>query len=125
MEMSNEGIQKMESIELKHSGFGVASFILSISVGLLMFLAIAVAGMMQVATPGGLDPQSIQMILVGLSIIALLFLDIVAVVLGIFGLFQKERKKVFAVFGTIFSSATLILTIALIIVGLIMGRGSI
>jgi hypothetical protein len=123
MEMSTEGIQKTESIESKQSGFGVASFIISISVGLLMFLVFAIAGLMQVSTPGGIDKQSIQMMLVGLSIIALLFLDIVAVVLGIVGLFQKKRKKLFAIFGTILSSATVILTIALIVVGVLVGQG--
>jgi hypothetical protein len=123
MEMSTEGIQKTESIESKQSGFGVASFIISISVGLLMFLVFAIAGLMQVSTPGGIDKQSIQMMLVGLSIIALLFLDIVAVVLGIVGLLQKKRKKLFAIFGTILSSATVILTIALIVVGVLVGQG--
>jgi hypothetical protein len=125
MEMSTEGIQKTESIESKQSGFGVASFIISISVGLLMFLVFAIAGLMQVSTPGGIDKQSIQMMLVGLSIIALLFLDIVAVVLGIVGLFQKKRKKLFAIFGTILSSATVILTIALIVVGVLVGQGGV
>lgn len=124
MEMSTEGIQSTESIERKHSGFGVASFIISISAGLLMFIVFAIAAILQVSTPGGMDRQSIQAIVVGLSMIALLFFDIVAVVLGVVGLFQKERKKVFAIFGIIFSSATVILTMALIIVGVLVGRGS-
>jgi len=123
MEISIEGIENMELVKSKHSGFGVASFIISISVGLLMFLAFVIAAIMQVSTPGGIDRQSIQAILVGLSIIALLFFDIVAVVLGIVGLFQKERKKLFAILGTIFSSATVMFVIALIIVGLLVGRG--
>ena len=123
MEISTEGIENMEPAKSKHSGFGVASFIISISVGLLMFLLLVIAAIMQVSTPGGMDRQSIQAILVGLSIIALLFFDIVAVVLGIVGLFQKERKKLFAILGTIFSSATVMFVIALIIVGLLVGRG--
>lgn len=125
MEMSTEGIQNIEPVKSKHSGFGVASFIISILAGLLIFLVIVIAGIMQVSTPGGLDKQSIQTMLVGLSVIALLFFEIAAVVLGIVGLFQKERKKLFAILGTIFSSLTVISMIALIIVGVLMSRGGV
>ena len=125
MEMSTEGIQNKESTEPKHSGFGVASFIISISVGLLMFLVFVIAGIIQVTTPGGMDKESIQAIIVGLSIIALLLFDILAVVLGIVGLFQKGRKKVFAIFGILFSSATVIIMMALMILGLLISRGSV
>ena len=124
MEMSTEGMQNTERVKSKHSGFGVASFIISILAGLLMFLIFVIATIIQVSTPGGMDRQSIQAMLVGLSIIALLFFDIVAVVLGIVGLFQKKRKKLFAVLGIIFSSATVISMILLIIVGVFMSRGS-
>ena len=122
MEISTEGIQNMEPTETKHSGFGVASFIISILAGVLMFLVFLIGTIMQLSTPGGMDKQSIQAMLVGLSIIALLFIDIVAVVLGIAGLFQKKRKKLFAILGIVFSSATVISMIALIIIGLLMSR---
>ena len=125
MEMSTEGMQNTERVKSKHSGFGVASFIISILAGLLMFLVFVIGTIMQLSTPGGMDQQSIQAMLVGLSIIALLFIDIVAVVLGIVGLFQKERKKLFAILGIIFSSATVISMIVLIIVGLLMSRGGV
>ena len=119
MEMNMESMENAESMEPKHSAFGIASFILSIFVGMSMFLAFVIAGVMEASRPGGMDEQSIQAVIVGLAIITLIFLDLVAVVLGIVGLFQKNRKKVFAILGVIFSSVTLMLVIGVIILGLL------
>ncbi|MGU5664526.1 hypothetical protein [Aeromonas sanarellii] len=44
--------------EKKHSGLGIASFITSIVSGLLIFLLIGVAGVMEASTPGGIDEES-------------------------------------------------------------------
>ena len=100
-----------------HSGLGIASFILSIGVGFLIFCTIVVAGVMQNSTPGGMDEKAPAVILVGLAIIGLVLLDVIAFGLGIAGLFQRNRKKVFAILGTIFSSLVILATILLIIVG--------
>ena len=40
--------------------------------------------------------------------------------LGIGGLLQKERKKVFAILGTVFSAAIILCTVTLIALGLAM-----
>ena len=118
MEMSTESTQNTEFIKPKHSGFGVASFIISIAVGLLLFIVFAIAGFIQASTPGGMDQHSIKALVIGLSIIGLFLFDIVAAVLGIIGLFQRERKRLFAILGTLFSSLTVISVIALITFGI-------
>lgn len=120
MGTSADSMQNAESMETKHSGFGIASFIISISVGLLLFLVLAIGGILDASTPGGMDEQSIQAVLVGLSMIALLFFAFVAAALGIVGLFQKERKKLFAILGTVFSLGTVMLAIVVIILGLLL-----
>ncbi len=71
---------------------------------------------------GGIDEKSPAAIVVGLSIIGILALDVVAAGLGIAGFFQKDRKRLFAILGTIFSSLTIVCTIILMIVGLMMKR---
>ena len=109
IEQSNE--------EQKHSGIGIASFIISIVVGLLIFIVFIVAGVLAASTPGGIDEESALSIIIGLFIIAFILADLVALGLGIAGLVQKNRKKIFAVLGTIFSSVTIIGTVAIIIVG--------
>ena len=125
MEMSMEGVQNAEPIKPKHSGFGVASFSISIAVGLLILVVFVIAGILQVSTPGGMDQHSIKNMVIGLSIIGLLLFDIIAAVFGIIGLFQRERKKLFAILGTIFSLLTVILVIALIIFGIMKVKGAI
>ena len=49
-----------------------------------------------------------------------LFAALVSLGLGIGGLLQKERKKVFAILGTVFSAAIILCTVALIALGLAM-----
>jgi hypothetical protein len=105
-------------MEQKHSGIGIASFIISILGGILTFVVILIAGAIEGSTPGGMDENSAEAIVIGLSIISLFFLNILAVGLGVGGLVQKERKKIFAILGTIFSSFTVLLTIGLIVLGL-------
>jgi len=102
----------------KNSGLGLASFITSVVSGVLIFLTIVVAGVLQVTTPGGVDENSATNIIIGLFIIGFLFATLVAIGLGIGGLFQKERKKIFSILGIIFSSVTLLCTVFVIIVGL-------
>ena len=60
-------------------------------------------------------------IIVGLFIFGFGFLDLLAIGLGIAGIFQKTRERITAIIGTIISSATLIITVSLISIGLAMG----
>ncbi len=108
-------------VEQKHSGLGIASFITSIIAGILIFLLIAVAGVMEASTPGGMDEESAGTIVVGLLLIAFLGASLVALGLGIGGLMQKERKKIFAILGTVFAAVSLVGTISLMILGLALG----
>lgn len=104
-------------MEQKHSGIGIASFVISILAGILIFLVFAVAGSLEVSTPGGIDENSTEAIMIGLAIIGLLFFNVLAVGLGIGGLLQKERKKIFAILGTVFSSFLILSVIGLMILG--------
>lgn len=107
--------------ERKHSGLGIASFITSIVSGILIFLDIVIAGVMEATTPGGVDEASAGAIIVGLFLFAFLGAAFVGLGLGIGGLLQKERKKIFAILGTVFSVISLLATIFIIILGLAMG----
>ncbi len=107
----------MEQSEQKHSGIGIASFIVSIVAGILIFILIVIAGIMESSTHGGVNKESAQMITLGLLIIAMLFVDLIALGLGIGGLCQKGRKKIFALLGTLFSAVAIVGTIFLIIIG--------
>ena len=101
----------------KHSGLGISSFVISIITGVLMFVLIVIAGVMEVSTPGGIDENSASAVIVGLFIFALIAVDVVALGLGIAGLTQKDRKQISTVLGLVFSAATIVGTISLSVIG--------
>jgi hypothetical protein len=107
--------------EKKHSGLGIASFITSIVSGLLIFLIAVILAVMEGSTPGGIDEESVGAVLGGLGLFALLGAAVFALGLGVGGLLQKERKKIFAVLGTVFSALTIVVTTFVMLLGLAMG----
>ena len=118
--MDNLQMEQPADTKLKHSGLGVASFSLAMVVLVLTFIIIIIAGVMEASTPGGMDDESTAVIMVGFAIIGMLIANVVAFGLGVGGVFQKERKKLFAILGLTFSMLTFVGTIGLIIVGLSM-----
>ena len=108
----------------KHSGLGVASFVISAVAGLAMFVLLLIASVLQATTPGGIDKRSAGNILLGFSMLALVGVDVIAIGLGIAGILQRERKKLFAILGTIFAFATVACTMFLVVIGLALGRTS-
>lgn len=104
-------------MERKHSRMGIASFSTSVFTGVSLFILVVIAGVLETTTPGGLASDPVKAGVIGLFMIFLMFVDIVAFGLGVAGLFQKNRQKVFATLGTIFSSLTVTGMISLIVIG--------
>jgi hypothetical protein len=104
----------------KHSGVGIASFILSVMSAVFIFITLVVAGVMEATTPGGMDEGAPGTIVVGLMMITFFFVAMVGLGLGVGGLCQKNRKKIFAILGTIFSTVTILCTVFVVILGLSM-----
>lgn len=109
-----------QSPERRHSGVGIVSFITSVISGLAIFGLVVAAGMLEATTPGGVDEESVAAIVLGLFLLAFCFTSFIALGLGIGGCFHKNRKKVFAVFGTLFSALTLIGIVSIIALGMSM-----
>ena len=103
------------------SRLGIAALIISIFTAIGLFTLFLIAGVMESNTYGGIDEESAGAIIVGLFIFGFVFLDLLAIGLGIAGIFQKTRERATAIIGTIISSATLIILVSLIGVGLAMG----
>src|SRR5437660_9399161 len=98
MFMSYEPFE-VDRASFKHTGFGIASFIITLMVGFLAFALMAVAGFLDATTPGGLDEDSPAAMFIGLGLFALVFVDVVGLFLGFAGLFQARRNKTFAALG--------------------------
>ena len=113
------GFSDREPGSLKHSGLGVASLVLGLAVGLLEFICIVIAGVLQASTPGGVDENSPVAIATGLVIIGGMFLGLCGIGLGVAGLFQ-QRKKLFAVLGVVVGSLVMLCMGGLFVLGMMM-----
>jgi hypothetical protein len=106
-----------EPNEPKYSGLGIASFAISIIAGVLIFVTFVIAVVMEASTPGGMDEESVEFIWIGIAGIGLLIVELVALGLGIGGLFQKEKRKILAILGTVFSGGAVVLLVLAVAVG--------
>lgn len=120
---------------MKHSGFGIASFVLGIAA-----VVVGVAGMVvfygaiaaQYPTTG--NPEDIERFIERFSMenpvilplfsfcffLSALFI-LIGLVLGISGLFQQDRNKGFAVAGVALNGSFIALFILLMLIGLLSG----
>jgi hypothetical protein len=106
----------------KHSGLGIASFVIACVA--VVFIIIAFVTMVG-ATSGmteGMTEEQILSEAPGLVAGVLIFffvvlLNLVGGILGIIGLFNKNRKKLFAILGTVFNLLGFVLFIIMMIAG--------
>ena len=103
-----------------HSGVGIASFIIAIVAGMTAFSLIVIAGVMEATTPGGMDEDAPQVILVGLGIFGAVALGMLGAGLGVAGLVQTDRLRTFAVLGLIFNMLVVLGLGGLVVIGLTM-----
>ncbi len=105
---------KQSNNVLMQSGLGIASFSISITAGVLIFILFIAAVVVEATTPAGVYGESGRGIIVGLLIMTLVFADIVALGLGLAGLAQRDRRRILAAWGTICWAVAVIGTVALI-----------
>ena len=103
------------------SKLGIASLLISIFTAIGFLISTLIAAGMEANTYGGIDEESAGAIILGLFLIGFCFLDLLAIGLGIAGIFQKMRSRITAIMGVIISSATLIIVFSLIGIGIAMG----
>ncbi|MFD0586377.1 hypothetical protein ACFQZE_00060 [Paenibacillus sp. GCM10027627] len=110
----------------KHSGPGIASFI----IGLLAIVGLIIAIIMSVAAAGSLgstDPLAIEeemlnggalaLVGAGLLMIGSIVLSLIGLILGIIGAVLKNRKQVFSIIGIILNVLIIGGLIILMIIG--------
>jgi hypothetical protein len=107
--------------EPRHSGFGIASFLITLAAGVLEFVFLACIGVLAVNNPAGLNENSPEVAFLGLGLLGGFFMSILGLVLGIVGLAQRNRKKAFAAIGVVFGSLILLGIGAIFVLGIAMG----
>ena len=106
---------------ISHCGVGITAFILSIVSLIAIFIMIGIAGYMEATTPGGMDENAPQVILLGLVIIFIGLVVFVSLVLSLVSVFRKDRKKLFGILGLVFSAFTVLVVGGIITLGLAVG----
>lgn len=120
--------QWQEHRELKHSGPGIASFV----VFLVMFAAflgliVAFTAQLGINPDRVVNPEDIQrevehspvLFIIPLLLMGTVLGYVIGLVLGIIGLVQKERKKVFAILGTVLNGLAVGLFALLVLIGIL------
>jgi hypothetical protein len=107
-----------KSDQRKHSGFGIASFVITLSSGLLTLLNFLIAGVFENSTKGGIEANSIASTIVGFFLLVFFGTTILGLGFGIAGLFQKKRNITFAILGIVFSLGIIFITFLVFMIGI-------
>lgn len=113
-------LEDASGIEWKHSRFGIASFTLTVVLGLCLLLAFGLIGLEYAETGPDLEEDSPLLVLVGLLFVFSCLGNVLSLALGVVGLLEKRRKKAFALLGTVLSSLTLLLIVVLTLASILM-----
>ncbi len=126
-----EAQERAPERENRHSKLGVTSLAIAIlaTVGIVALFVIAAlvgASALGGADPQTLDPQSIQnspafagLALVGIGFLVCVILYFVGLALGLVGIFQRRRKRLFAILGAVANGLAVIVVLSLLVLGAI------
>lgn len=127
------GADNEASRENAHSRMGVASFIIAIVATVVVVALFVVGGIVSASAfqnvdPQDLDPESVQnspafagLALIGIGVFGCLILYFIGLGLGIGGLIQSTRKRLFSILGTVFNGLVLFVLLALFGLSLLVG----
>lgn len=113
--------------DLKHSGPGIASFVISLVALVGYIITFVITGVMEASILnefGELTNDSSQALMfLGVAVLILVVLNIIGVVLGIIGISLRDRRKVFGIIGTIINGV-IILVFMLFIATILVNVGA-
>lgn len=114
--------------DFKHSGPGIASFVIGLFTLAGYIIAFIVVGVRSVSIVNGSDSfiadSAESIFYLGVSVLILAAFNVIGGVLGIIGLTLRKRRRVFAVIGTIINAVFLLLFM-LIISTVLVNAGSV
>lgn len=102
------------------SRLGIASLLISIANIIVAFIIFLVAGIWESSAPGGVDENSVGAVILGLLLFGSIGVNLVSIGLGVAGILQKQRIRICAVVGTSLATASLVVTVALLAIGMVL-----
>lgn len=116
--MNKEQIYDRNNKTLKHSGFGIASFITCLAVSLVLFFLTYVLATVDAGAPvWDMDKQPSVRIIAEMGIIGCLFFYLVGVAFGIAGIVQKNRYKILPILGIALNGVMFLATVVPSMIG--------
>ena len=103
----------------RQSLIGIASFVISLIVGMGEIGAIVIFTLIQANNPGAVKENSPEAVILGLLLLGGVFLAVVGGVLGIVSFFEKDRHRVFGILGLAFNALIVLGFGGLMVLGLI------
>ncbi|MBW4083825.1 hypothetical protein [Paenibacillus sp. S150] len=104
--------------DLKHSGPGIASFVIAMITVAGYIIAFVFVGVRSSSVVSGSDSfiadYAEAIFYLGMSVLILAAVNVIGAVTGIIGLTLRRRRKVFAIIGTIINGVILLLFMLLI-----------
>jgi hypothetical protein len=104
---------------MKSSGLGIASFVVSLLAGFIIFSIVIYGIVMEIRTPGWIDEDTPDEMFLALLVLGSLLVSCVGLVLGITGFVQVGRSKVFPMLGVGFNAMIILGIIGLIVLGVL------
>ena len=105
--MNPESESQPENKNLKHSRYGIATFVISIVNGLLICCLFIYVITTQDWILGHSPASSTESLIMGTLGVAIFVLSLVGFILGWVGTRQQNRRKLFGVLGIVFNSLPL------------------
>ena len=90
---------------------------MSLTAWVLIFVILTIVAIMMGSADGDLDMGAPQVLLIGISGVALGLAVLGALILGIVGLFEKNKKRLFAILGTTLSGTWIFFFLMIMIIG--------
>lgn len=100
----------------KHSLLGIISFSLAIFSFILLFVILVFVGYHTLVS-SGLPENEILYFFVGMIIILLLVIVLISMIVGILGILEKNRRKLFGILGVSIDVVMILLVVSLFIIG--------
>lgn len=129
MEYGGGGVPERQG----HSKLGISSVIIAVLATFVIVILFIVAGslastLFESQDPAAIDPQSLQsspeattLAIVGIGILGSFLLYLLGLILGVAGIFQGRKKRLFGILGAVLNGLVLLAVVLLFVVGTIIG----
>ncbi len=101
-----------------NSVLGIISTVIASLAGAIVFTVIFAAAYLEFKTPGIADDDSVAEI-IGILIVLPIAGNLLGLIIGIIGFFEKNKSKLFAIIGTAMNSLIILIIAGIIIFGLV------